>query len=686
MSDEATKQLAEGAGARFTAAIGRSGLKECGGAVHEEFDADLRGLNGIKIFEEMRRNDPTIAVGLRAINWLIGQVNWTVEPGGETAEDRAAAEFLESCLDDMSHTWSKVVRDALTCLPFGWSWLEMTMKVRNGSEGKPPSRYDDGRIGWRKMTLIGQDSWSRWEFDGEGGVAGLWQQGDLIGGRFQAETLIPIEKSVLFRLEDEKNNPNGVSLLRPVFNAWYNKKQIQEVEAIGIERDLTGTLIVNMPVGATSTDYNKALDLVEQFKSDDMSGFVAPRYGPGDHERWLFEVIGSPGSKAIDTDKVIQRYQLEIARSFLAQFLLLGQGSTGSWALARDQRGIFEVALGAILMNLDETINRFMVPPLFRLNDFGKLAALPQLKPGRISKADMDKFSKGLAALATAGLLTPDTDLERYIREEMDLPELSEVETEEAPAEETGQDEDKAKQQKELAEPDEDEDFELPDPDDDEAWAEWDKESVKRIERSGRRKASELLQFARRYNYARKLEQHQMEYRERMRGLAQQLREGSMSHGQWKYRSQVEIARYTSDGYRLGKAQAQGLSPSKVKITAQDRKAIAKSVQSQYEYFAEFSKQTRAKLAAGEELTTYVDARAAKYGGSARSAMNEAYVAGQGETRLRWVRHKDDSCPTCLEQAGKVKTGREWAEGGILPSQNVQCDGMCGCELHVVKE
>lgn len=422
---------------KLTAEIGRAGPQVVGGAVYEEFDPDVRGLRGVRVYDEMRKNDPIVATGLRAIKWVIGQVTWRVEPGGQEDADKEAASFLETCMRDMSLTWTDVIQDALSCLAFGWAFMEVVYKQRNGSKGDSPSLYDDGKLGWRKLALIAQDTLREWKLDPEGGIQGLVQSVPWAVGQ-KGDRVIPIEKAVLFRLDKERNNPEGTSLLRSVYLPWYKKKQIEEIEAIGIERDLTGVLIIRPPMGATEADKNKAVDLLEQFKADDMTGFVAPQFGPGEHERWSFEIINSPGSKSIDTDKTIQRYQLEIMRAFLAQFLMLGQGGAGSWALSRDQRGMFELAIGSIVQSLEETINRFLVPPLFRFNDFGQLAALPQIKAGRVARADMERFGNALTGLVQVGVLTADESLERFVRDEMELPALVER-TEKPKPEETGQ-------------------------------------------------------------------------------------------------------------------------------------------------------------------------------------------------------------------------------------------------------
>src|SRR3990167_5649507 len=102
----------------------------------------------------------------------------------------------------------------------------------------PPSRYSDGRIGIRKLGFRGQETLLRWEFDDHGGVQGMIQQAP--PGFKLVE--IPIAKSLLVRVSSEKNNPEGISLLRNAYRPYYIKTNIEEIEVIGAERDMTGVL------------------------------------------------------------------------------------------------------------------------------------------------------------------------------------------------------------------------------------------------------------------------------------------------------------------------------------------------------------------------------------------------------------------------------------------------------------
>lgn len=690
----------------LTAEIGRSALQQAGGYILEEYDSDLRGVKGVRIYDEMRKSDPLVSLGLRAIKWVIGQVSWTPEPAGETPADREAAEFVQSCMDDMSLPWSQVVQNALTCLEFGWSYNEVCYKLRRGSAADPASLFDDSRIGWRKIVLIGHQSLNRWVLADDGGIEGLVQTLSRGG-----EATIPIEKSLLFRLDVENNNPEGVSLLRSIYLPWYKRRQLEEIEAIGAERDLTGVAKITLPIGATQDDWNMARNILEQYHVDDMSGFILPRIGEGDANKWDVDIIGSPGSKGIDTDKIIQRYAYEIARGFMAQFLLLGQagGSAGSWALAREQTDLFYTAIGTVLHILTDVFNRYLIPPLFRLNDLGQLTALPVLRPGRLGRQDLESFSKALLTLQQAALLTPDQDLEKYVREQFQLPAPAETAEDKPEPEETGEEDGgegekgqpakpkPTEPEREATEPepgqpteaDEEPDgLDVPDPyTDDEA--ERIRELIREISGGARARIAEVVRrFASTPDpsyYVDLIDQARTRSEGRMADLTRQFREGRLKYNDWVERAKKEIQDGVRIGHQLGVAQAQGRYPPwSVVLTPAQRMDADRMIGEQLRYFLDFRGTIREQMAQGKAFTTALDARAKLYAGAVRSASEEARLRTVPTARLRWTRHKDDSCPTCVGNAGQVKTASEWTAGGVWPAHGTQCDGHCGCSLHPV--
>lgn len=203
---------------------GMTGLRTSAGQVAEEFLTELQGQRGIKVYGQMKDNDPTIGSILFAIDQSMRQVEWTVEPNQDKESmDRAEddAQFLQECMDDLSHTWQDFVSEIMTMIPFGFSLFETVYKKREGADGKVRSNYDDGKIGWRKFATRSQDSIDHWEFDeDDGGVNAVVQKPP----PSYKDIRIPIEKLLLFRTTTVKNNPEGRALdpatLIPTPDGW----------------------------------------------------------------------------------------------------------------------------------------------------------------------------------------------------------------------------------------------------------------------------------------------------------------------------------------------------------------------------------------------------------------------------------------------------------------------------------
>ena len=135
--------------------IGRIGQRRYGGTIYEEFLPELRGHRGIAAYTEMSENDDIVGAILFAIEMLVRQCDWNVEPGGDTAKDKEAAEFVESCMNDMQDTWIDTISEILSFLTYGWSYHEIVYKRRMGNTKDPrtKSKYSDGLIGWRKLPI-----------------------------------------------------------------------------------------------------------------------------------------------------------------------------------------------------------------------------------------------------------------------------------------------------------------------------------------------------------------------------------------------------------------------------------------------------------------------------------------------------------------------------------------------------
>lgn len=417
-------------GASF-AELGCTGLTRFGNFVHEEWLSELRGAAGAKKYQEMSDNDPTIGAFLFAMKMLIRQVEWTVEAGGDSAVDVEAKEFIESIMKDMQYSWKDTVSEILSFLTYGWSYFEIVYKLRNGANENDGlhSDYDDGKIGVKKLSIRTQTSLNEWGFSEDGDITGMWQT----AAPKYIRTFIPIEKAILFRTEITKNNPEGRSILRNSWRPYYFKKNMEEIEGIGVERDLAGLPVMEVPANIMSADataaekamYVSCQQVVQQIRRDEAEGLVIPAAVDqlGQSTGYKLSLLASGGKRSFDTSAIIDRYDKRIAMTVMADFLLLGQKDVGSFALSSDKTKLFTYALVSILDIVEAGINKKLVKELLRLNGYtSKLEVPPKIKHGDIEIPDLGILSAFITSLSGAGLMYPDEDLEAYVRKIASFP------------------------------------------------------------------------------------------------------------------------------------------------------------------------------------------------------------------------------------------------------------------------
>jgi hypothetical protein len=431
MADDVSKKAALNAGNE----IGVTGLKVFSGYIHEEFQTELRGHRGTATLKRMSTSDPVVKAVLRAIGLVLRGVKWRVEPADESQAAQDEALFVESLMDDMSHTFEDFISEVMSMLVYGWSYHEIVLKTRVGpleSDPSKRSKFTDGRIGIRKIAPRSQDSLFRWEMQEDGGIAGMHQQ-PITGGLY----FIPIEKALLFRTVSYKNSPEGESIIRAAYESWYHSTNIRNFESVGIERELAGLPVISIPshyLSASATpdeilmrgQYEK---MARDMKFNEQGGLVIPSNVYTDNEGKLtnvplvkVELLSSGGARTIDTSSVILRHQRDIARSVLAEFVMLGGDGKGSYALSKDKTDFFLRACESIIDQISAPINRFLLPRIWDYNGLDR-ALLPIVKNEPIASKDLATLGAYIQALTAAGApLFPDQSLDEYLREVADLP------------------------------------------------------------------------------------------------------------------------------------------------------------------------------------------------------------------------------------------------------------------------
>lgn len=409
--------------------IGRIGQYRYGGIIYEEYLRELRGSKGVEVFKEMADNDEIIGSILFVVEMLMRQCSFSVEPGGNTEKDKEAAEFIEQCMGDMQNSWQDTLSEIVSFLTFGWSYHEIVYKRRMGKTKDPrtSSKYDDGLIGWRKLPIRSQDTLWEWQYeDGTDDLIGMIQAP---APTFE-QIAIPLEKALHFRTKSRKDNPEGRSILRSAYRSWYFKKRIQEIEGIGMERDLAGFPVLTGPEGMDLWDTEdpdmvatlaSAQNIVTNIRRDAKEGLVMPA-------GWSLELLSAGHRRQFDTNQIIERYDKRIATTVIADFILLGQQAVGSFALSSDKTRLFAMAIGTYLDEICEVFNTQGIPRLIDLNGkhFEGITEYPKMVHGDIEDANLESLSTFISQMVTAGVLIPDEELEDFVRRAANLPERDE--------------------------------------------------------------------------------------------------------------------------------------------------------------------------------------------------------------------------------------------------------------------
>lgn len=404
--------------------LGVSGLRHQGPYVYEEFLPELRWPRAGKVYQEMSDNDPVIGAILYLAEMLIRGTRWRVEPVSQSVEDLEAAEFLESCMHDMDMSWANTICEILSMLTYGFSFHEEVYKVRRGpteANGKYKSKYSDGRVGWRRLPIRAQTSLHEWEFNKDGDVVAFIQSAE---PDYKIRR-IPMSKGLLFRTRISRDNPEGKSLLRNAYRPWFFKKHFEEIEGIGIERDLAGFPVLTAPdtVDLWNEDDERmvalkanAEALVSSVRRDSEEGILLPA-------GWKLELLTSGSSRQINIGETIDRYDNRIAITMLSDIILIGNNKAGSFALADTKQSMLAAALQAQLQNIADVFNSKAVPDLFAYNDFS-VTELPKIVPGQIQTPSLKELALVLRAMGLN--IAGDMQLQNYLRTILGIPDLDE--------------------------------------------------------------------------------------------------------------------------------------------------------------------------------------------------------------------------------------------------------------------
>lgn len=413
--------------------IGYSGFDIFGGITQDELDRNLTFPYSVKTYEQMSYS-PAINAPLSLYEHLISRAKFRfVPPDKATDAEKKECKFIDECLNDMEVSLRQVLRDCLTSNKFGFAVLEKVFRKRYKASG---SKFDDGKIGLRKLSLRNQKSIEKFIFSEDGSeVIGVKQSlRGLDNGRYMkvkgATVVIPRSKYLHVVVGRNPDDPYGRSLLRNVYSPYRYLEVLSEIEATGIAKDLNGMVMMKIPAQYLSTDASDEQKiLLEHFKNiarnvqvHQQQGVIIPSTVDEATKVPLFsmELMSVDGKKQFDINKVKEYYVNQIYTSLFADLLIQGQSGVGSFALAQVKSTLTGAAIESMLMNILESIERDVIRHLYELNGMD-VSRMGRLDYEGLTDIDLESLSKAYQRLASTQLIEKDRDVLNAVRKSLGI-------------------------------------------------------------------------------------------------------------------------------------------------------------------------------------------------------------------------------------------------------------------------
>jgi len=381
-----------------------------GQLVLEEYNGNLAGKAGLRVFDKMRRSDPIVRQGLVLGDVPILSAVKKIAPASPQPQHIEQAAFIETAMFHSleGQTFDDVLRQVLLYRPFGFSLLEKVFK------------YDDsGNVLWKKFApRLPRTIYRWWEGGGDQGkdLVGVQQWSWDPGAQSYFYHNIPIENLIRFTYQQEGNNYEGLSVLRSAYKPWWQKQAYEKLQSVGFEREHVGIPTISLPDGYSDGDIARAAQIGRNARSNEIGYILLP---PG----WGVEFLKSRGGekKGSSVQDAIKYCDLQIQNNVLAGFMSLGQSGTGSYAASTDQSTLLLKAIQGDAAFIASRFSMDAIPQLVKFN-FKDAVMFPRLVFQNVQAYNVKEIIRGLYDAATAGLLRPTVEVEDYIYNLIGIP------------------------------------------------------------------------------------------------------------------------------------------------------------------------------------------------------------------------------------------------------------------------
>jgi len=388
--------------------IGGTGLRTSYGKVLEEYNPDLKGPKLYDQYDRMLRSHGQVQAVELAVTLPVESIRWRIDPNSrrDPVDLRIADDLSTNLFDGMTCTWEDVIMETMMSPLMGVAMLEKVWEPGSGRLRKLAPRHP--------RTIV------EWIFDEEGGTQGIKQRVTNPVTNAVTDKPIPIAKLLRFTYRGHGGNPEGRGLMRPMRTHWHIVQALWNIANTGFEGLYNPAAMGKLPPNYNASDKDAYAAVLRHFGRGVLlpPGYADPTFPAGNQ-------------RLPSITDYIAYHDTLIARSALAQFLQLGSGETGSWALSDSHVTLFLMTLEQIAKRIASVFNRYLIPEWVGyhypgVDQFPSLAWSPIAHI--VQKAGILHV---LTELANGKLLTRGDDIEELIRDMLGLGEKPEREADE---------------------------------------------------------------------------------------------------------------------------------------------------------------------------------------------------------------------------------------------------------------
>ncbi len=385
---------------------------------------DLNINNAFSTYRDMKL-DGVVSGSMSFIKAVLAKDFHVVAKEGATAKEVATTKAINQSLDALPYDKRRLVSGWMQMLDYGCSLHEVVLK-----------RDARGYIVFENISPIHLTNVSKFVFE-KGNIKsvdltapendGLVQQ-----SAFGESGSIDGDKLLLFRLEPDSDFPLGKSLLYGAYTGWKTKKILQEYEAIGVAKNLSGVLDIAAPSDYINKYFSEpnsdeAIYIDNLLQQAEMlhagkGSYVLRASDTNANGVSLFNISSIGGSaQTYDVGKAITRYNQEIQLSLQTMVLSLGVEGGGSFALSDNSTHLMTL----FIENIRDVVSYEFKKTLRNVwaANGNSPDSVPELVWGDIEPVDWDEFTKGWQRLLQSGGVTPTEDLESFFREAGEAPQ-----------------------------------------------------------------------------------------------------------------------------------------------------------------------------------------------------------------------------------------------------------------------